>query len=133
MRYLLDTDTCIYVINEKPPSVVRRIRAHRPEDVSISTVTIAELEYGVARSSYPDRNRVALMLFLSPFSIAGFDPDAAAQYGLIRSALESAGVPIGPLDTLLAAQARAMGAVLVTNNEREFRRVEGLKVENWAA
>ena len=133
MRYLLDTNTCIYVINQKPASVVRRIRAHRPEDVAISTVTMAELEYGVARSSFPDRNRVALMLFLSPFSVADFDPAAAAQYGHIRSALESTGMPIGPLDTLLAAQARAMGAVLVTNNEREFRRVEGLKVENWAA
>jgi tRNA(fMet)-specific endonuclease VapC len=133
MRYLLDTDTCIYIINKKPSSVIKRIQTKQPEEIAISTITQAELEYGVARSRYPDRNRIALLEFLFPFSLLDFDQMAASQYGLIRSSLGSKGKPIGPMDTLLAAQAKSIDLILVTNNEREFRRVEGLKTENWVA
>jgi tRNA(fMet)-specific endonuclease VapC len=131
MNYLLDTNTCIYVINKKPSSVVQRIQTKRPEQIAISTITQAELEYGVARSKHPEQNRVALLEFLFPFLILDFDQMAAVQYGLIRSRLESIGKPIGPMDLLLAAQARSRDLVLVTNNEKEFRRVEDLKIENW--
>ncbi|MGA2640527.1 MAG: type II toxin-antitoxin system VapC family toxin [Spirochaetia bacterium] len=132
MTYLLDTNTCIYIINKKPPSVVKRIRARRPEDIAISTITIAELEYGVARSKFPERNRAALMEFLLPFSILEFDQIAATFYGIIRSGLDKMGNPIGSMDMLLAAQARSRNLTMVTNNESEFKRVEGLEIENWA-
>ncbi len=131
MKYLLDTGTCISVINKKPAAAVRRIRSQRPDEVGVSTITIAELEYGVARSRQPDRNRVALMEFLLPFAVLDFDHGASSHYGQIRASLESAGVPIGPMDLLLAAQARSRHLILVTNNEREFKRVEGLRIENW--
>ncbi len=131
MNYLLDTNTCIYIINKKPPSAVKRIRTKRPEEVAVSTITIAELEYGVARSKFPERNRFALMEFLLPFTILEFDQSAATYYGIIRSSLDSLGKPIGAMDTLLAAQARSRNLILVTNNEKEFRRVEGLHIENW--
>ena len=131
MKYLLDTNTCIYIINKKPPLVVKRIRSKRPEDVAVSTVTIAELEYGVYRSREIDQNRIALLEFLVPFTILDFDQSAAATYGSIRASLESIGTPIGPMDILIAAQATSQSLILVTNNEREFRRVEGLQIENW--
>ena len=131
MNYLLDTNTCIYIIKKKPPSAVKRIRTKQPEEVAVSTITIAELEYGVARSKFPERNRVALMEFLLPFTILEFDQSAATYYGIIRSSLDNLGKPIGAMDTLLAAQARSRDLILVTNNEKEFRRVEGLHIENW--
>jgi tRNA(fMet)-specific endonuclease VapC len=131
MNYLLDTNTCIYVINKRPPSAIRRIQTKKPEDIAISTITEAELEYGITRSKYPERNRIALLEFLFPFLLLDFDQMSAVQYGQIRSLLESKGRPIGPMDMLLAAQAKSRDLVLVTNNEKEFRRVEGLKIENW--
>ena len=131
MKYLLDTNTCIFVIKKKPQSVVRRLRSEKPEDVGISSVTVAELEFGVSKSQYPDRNRIALLQFLLPFGVLDFDQNAARHYGQIRAALEAAGTPIGPLDTLIGSQARAYGLVLVTNNRREFGRIEGLTVEDW--
>jgi len=132
MNYLLDTNICIYIIKRKPRVVLRRVRSKQPGQVSISAVTIAELEYGIARSRYPERNRMALLEFLFPFAILDFDSQAAFAYGRIRSLLESRGKPIGPMDLLLAAQAKSRGLVLVTNNEREFRRVDNLRIENWA-
>ena len=131
MNYLLDTNICIYIIRNKPSVVLKKVASKQPGQIAISTITVAELEYGIARSQYPDRNRVALLEFLLPFTILDFDQAASAEYGHIRSLLESMGKPIGPMDLLLAAQARAHGLVLVTNNEKEFRRVEGLRVENW--
>jgi tRNA(fMet)-specific endonuclease VapC len=131
VNYLLDTDTCIYIINRKPAAALRRVRAKRPDQVAISTITQAELEYGAARSEFPDRNRIALIQFLFPFLLLPFDQMAAVEYGSIRSVLESKGTPIGPMDLLIAAQAVAAGMTLVTNNEREFGRVQGLRMENW--
>ena len=111
--------------------MVQRIRSFAPEEIAVSTITVAELEYGIAKSGQPDRNRVAMVQFLVPFAILDFDQGASAQYGLIRSGLEAAGTPIGPMGMLLAAQALASDLTLVTNNTREFERVVGLKVENW--
>ncbi len=132
MKYLLDTNTCIYIINKKPPSTVNRIRSKQPDEIAISTITVAELEYGVYRSKHVDQNRIALLEFLVPFIILDFDQSAAAVYGSVRASLEQKGIPIGPMDLLLASQALSQHLILVTNNEREFRRVEGLQTENWA-
>lgn len=131
MIYLLDTNTCIYIINRKPPSALNRILSKEPDEIAISAITVAELEYGVDRSQKVDQNRIALLLFLMPFIIVDFDRAAAAAYGSIRTFLESEGTPIGPMDLLLAAQAVSRRLVLVTNNEREFRRVQRLRIENW--
>ncbi len=132
MNYLLDTNICIYLLKRKRPAVLRQVRAKPPGDIAISAITLAELEYGVTRSHYPDRNRVALLRFLHPFAILDFDARAAFEYGRIRASLESMRKPIGPMDLLLAAQAKSRDLILVTNNEEEFKRVEGLRVENWA-
>lgn len=117
MKYLLDTNTCIYIINKKPSSVVYRIRSKQLEDTAVSTVTIAELEYGVYRSQEIDQNRIVLLEFLVSLTILDFDQAAAAVYGSIRATLESRGTPIGPMDLLTAAQAMSRGLILVTNNE----------------
>ena len=132
MNYLLDTNICIYIINKKPASVIKRIQTKQPEQIAISTITQAELEYGIARSRNVDQNRVALLEFLFPFLLIDFDQMAAVQYGLIRASLEARGKPIGSLDMLLAAQAMSRDLILVTNNEKEFHRIERLKLENWA-
>jgi len=131
VKYLIDTNTCIYIINRKPPSAVAHIRSKQSEDIAVSTVTIAELEYGVHRSRKIDQNRIALLEFLVPLIILDFDQVAAAVYGSIRSSLEARGTPIGPMDLLIAAQAVSQGLILVTNTEREFSRIEGLEIENW--
>ena len=132
MNYLLDTNICIYIINKKLPSVVNHIRSKQPDEIAISTITVAELEYGVSRSQYPDQNRIALLEFLVPFIILDFDQNAAVHYGSIRLALESKGKPIEPIDLLLASQAVSRNMILVTKNEKEFRRIESLQIENWA-
>jgi tRNA(fMet)-specific endonuclease VapC len=131
VNYLLDTNICIYVIRKKPAIVLRQLQSKQPEEVAISTITLAELEYGIARSHYPDRNRLALLEFLSPFTVLDFDQRAAAVYGRIRSLLESEGEPIGPMDLLLAAQAKSQDLILVTNNEKEFKRIDDLRIGNW--
>ena len=132
MIYLLDTNICIYIINKKPPAVVKRIQSKQLEQIAISSITLSELEYGIVRSRYPDRNRIALLEFLIPFMILDFDQMASVVYGWIRSFLESKGKPIGPMDLLLAAQAKSRNMILVTNNEKEFNRIDGLQTENWA-
>jgi tRNA(fMet)-specific endonuclease VapC len=131
MKYLLDTNICIYLINERPMRVVERFKQHRVGDIGVSSITVSELAYGVAKSR-STKNRAALEQFLLPLHIADYDADAATAYGDLRAKLESLGKPIGPLDTLIAAHAFALGVVLVTNNEKEFKRVPKLKVENWA-
>ncbi|MCM2257124.1 MAG: type II toxin-antitoxin system VapC family toxin [Vicinamibacteria bacterium] len=131
MRYMLDTNICIYLINARPPKVLGRFRRHPVGDIGVSSVTVAELAYGVAKSGSA-RNRAALEGFLLPLEIADFDDRAAWAFGLIRSALERAGKPIGPYDLQIAAHAVALGCTLVTNNVREFQRVPDLEIENWA-
>lgn len=131
MKYMLDTDICIYLINKRPPKVLDRFHRNEIGDIGVSSVTVAELAYGVAKSG-SGRNRAALEGFLLPLEIADFDQKAAWKFGEIRSALECAGKPIGPYDMQIAAHALALGCTVVTNNLREFQRVPGLKLENWA-
>jgi tRNA(fMet)-specific endonuclease VapC len=130
MRYLLDTNICIYLIKGKFPSVRSKFKQCMKEDVGVSSVSIAELEYGVAKSGL-DKQRKKLDVFLPQLSHLSFDGNAAKIYGAIRSRLEVIGKPIGSMDMLIAAHAMALGATLVTNNSREFNRVQGLKLENW--
>jgi tRNA(fMet)-specific endonuclease VapC len=131
MTYLLDTNICIYIINEQPARVLQRlIRAGR-DSLAISTVTVAELAFGVAKSTRAD-SRAKLENFLSKFPILDWDQDAAWMYGNVRKALEAKGQRIGERDLLLACQALALDATMVTNNTREFERVDGLRLENWA-
>lgn len=130
--YLLDTNICIYLIKRSPESVVQRLQQLDPDQVGISSITHSELEYGVAKSVHAEKNRRALQKFLLPLQILSYDALAAQAYGEIRVALEVAGTPIGSLDMLIAAHAKALCATLVSNNLREFSRVSDLKVENWA-
>lgn len=131
MRYLLDTNICIYVIKRRPPQVLARFQRCAVGDIGLSTVTVAELQYGVAKSAFPERNQQALAAFTLPLEILPFDAPAAAAYGPIRATLERQGTSIGAMDLLIAAHAVSLGVILVTNNLREFGRVPGLQVENW--
>ncbi len=131
MKVMLDTDTCIYLTKRRLPSILNRLAEYRVGDVGISVVTLAELEYGVSKSTDPERNQQALNEFLLPLEIAPFDRSACSYYGRIRTALERKGSPIGSMDLLIAAHALSLSILLVTNNEKEFRRVPGLRVENW--
>ena len=132
MIYMLDSNICIYAMKNKPEKVLRRLREELDNGVCISSITLAELEYGMKHSSNPAKNEQALLRFLVPFSVLPFGSTAAAEYGEIRAYLQSQGTPIGPLDMLIAGYARAEKMILVTNNVREFERVPGLELENWA-
>ena len=131
MKYMLDTNICIYAIKHKPETVIKRFLAHDPDEMCISSITYAELMYGVEKSQAVDKNRIAMSLFLSPITILKFSDRAAEEYGQIRAELERKGTPIGPMDMLIAAHAKAEKLILVTNNVREFERVQNLKIENW--
>lgn len=131
MQFMLDTDICIYIIRQKPIHVVEKLRTYAISNICISSVTFAELEYGAAKSEYPDRNRDALLNFTSPLEIMPFDEYAAFFYGWIRSGLERRGMIIGAMDLMIAAHAMHLSCTLVSNNIREFQRVSGLKLENW--
>lgn len=132
MRLMLDTNICIYIIKQKSPEVLARFNTYRVGDIAVSSITVAELQYGVQKSRQPERNQEALDQFLLPLIVVGFDQSAAMSYGVIRASLERQGRPIGPLDMLIAAHALSLGWTLVTNNVSEFVRVKGLAVENWA-
>lgn len=132
IRYLLDTNVCIEMIRGRSEAVVSRVRECEVGEVAISTITLAELRHGAARSSDPARNTIALAEICAALEVLPFDDFAAAAYGRVRTELERRGTPIGPYDMLIAAHAVALNCVLVTNNEREFRRVSNLAVENWA-
>ena len=132
MKYMLDTNICIYIIKHKPEKVIERFLKLDPKEICISSITFAELSYGAEKSLEKMKNHIALTLFLSNIEIKSFDMKAAEEYGYVRAELETKGLPIGPLDTEIAAHARSLGLILVTNNTREFERVEGLNVENWA-
>ena len=132
MTYMLDTNICIYVMKKKPEHVLRRFREEMDGGICISSITLAELEYGMKHSSDPVKNEQALLRFLAPLSVLPFGAAAASEYGEIRAYLQSRGTPIGPLDMLIAAHARVEGMTLVTKNMREFERVPELDLENWA-
>jgi len=131
MRYMLDTNICIALIKRKPPKALRRFGRLSAGDIGISTITLAELRYGIAKSQPVERNRQALEEFLLPLEVADFDEIAASAYGTVRASLENAGRPIGPLDSQIGAHTLSLNAVLVTNNTTEFRWIKGLKIEIW--
>ena len=130
--YMLDTNICIFAIKKRPVTLLANLQTHKPSDICISSITYAELCHGVEKSQARDRNRLALTMFLSNISIIPFDESVAMEYGRVRAALEKNGTPIGPLDTQIAAHAKSLGMTLVTNNTREFERVKGLMIEDWA-
>ena len=131
VTYMLDTNICIYVINARPPTVLARFRQERLGAIGVSSVTAAELAFGVVKSG-STRNREALEMFLAPLDVMPFDISAIWQYGELRAGLERRGQPIGALDTMIASHALASNTILVTNNTREFARVPGLRLKNWA-
>ena len=130
MRWMLDTDTCIALI-KSDPGAIRKLRGKAIGQVGISSITLGELAFGVGKSNRPLEARAALDEFLLALEVAPFDERAALHYGGVRASLERRGKPIGPLDTLIAAHALAEDVVLVTHNSGEFRRVEGLRTEDW--
>ena len=131
MRVLLDTSICIYMIKNKPPEVRKHFERFVPGDIAISSISVAELQYGVAKGAAREKNCLALEAFLLPLEVALFDTESAFVYGKIRAELERQGKPIGSMDMLIAAQAIAQGFTLITHNLKEFERVPGLKCETW--
>lgn len=131
MRYMLDTNLCIDLMRGRAAAAFKRLRKLKVDEAGISTVTLAELWYGASKSSRPAHHRFLILSFCAPLTLADFDGQAAEKYGSIRAALERAGTPIGPLDTLIAAHSMALEVTLVTANTRESQRVQGLSVQNW--
>lgn len=132
MKYMLDTNICIYAIKHKPPHVFQKLQEHDPEEICISSITYAELIHGVEKSQAVAKNRLALTLLLSNIEILDFDTSAADEYGKIRAYLEKKGTPVGTMDMMIAGHARSLDYIVVTNNTREFKRIPDLKLENWA-
>ena len=129
--YLLDTNICSYFISRRFPSVTARWREKNLKDVFISSIVAGELAYGVAHSTRVDSNRTNLDLFLSNMQVLPWDGSAMWQFGFEKSRLRKLGTSISEIDLLLGCQALALGYVFVTNNTKEFERIEGLKLENW--
>ncbi len=132
LRYMLDTDTSSYVMKASNPDVLRRLQLHSTEDICISVITKSELMYGVEVSPRQTQDRMRLEVFLRHVPVQDFPDGAALHYAIIRAELKRRGEIIGSNDLFLAAHARFLGLTLVTNNTREFARVPGLKLENWA-
>jgi len=132
MKYMLDTNICIYIIKEKPEKVINKFHTLDVGDICISSITLAELEYGVEKSQYTERNRLALAGFLSSIEILSFSDKAAESYGRIRTNLERQGNIIGAYDLMIGAHALSENLILVTNNTKEFQRINNLSLENWA-
>lgn len=133
MRFMLDTNACIVLIRRRPERIVQHFTRHTAGEIGISSITLAELHYGVAKSEQRERNAAALAEFILPLEIAPFDDRAAMAYGAVRAALERRGTPIGALDGLIGAHALSLGATLVTNNIKEFKRIPRLKLADWTA
>ena len=132
MKFLLDTDTCIYALKQNP-APLKHLLAQSREDIAVSVITEAELRTGAGKSTLSAKTLRLVENFLRPLSIVEFTSNDAASYAHVRAKLERAGTPIGPLDTLIAAQAVARKLILVSNNEREFSRVASLRIENWVS
>jgi len=132
-RFLLDTNVCVELLRDRASGLLERLRRFKIDEIGISSITLAELQYGVAKSARPARHELLLAEFCAPLAILPFDHLAAETYGQVRAALECTGTPIGPLDTLIASHALSLGVTVVTNKEREFSRVANLLVENWLA
>ena len=133
MRFMLDTNTCIYIIKRKPPGTIERLKRTKISKICISSITLSELLYGVSKSAKPEQNQVALAQFIAPLEILPYGDEAAQYYGCLRAHLEKQGTPIGSLDMLIAAHALSIGCTLITNNEKEFSRIPNLKIDNWVS
>jgi tRNA(fMet)-specific endonuclease VapC len=131
MKFLIDTNICIYIMNNHPSEVVEKFRSVGVGNIGISCITVSELQYGVHKSRHIKENTRRLEEFLSPFEILFYGDNESKYYGKIRSQLEKQGNVIGPLDLLIAAHALSNKLILITNNEKEFNRIKSLKVENW--
>jgi tRNA(fMet)-specific endonuclease VapC len=130
VKYLLDTNHCIAILN-RDARIKPALERHPASAVRMSTITLAELRYGIAKSAKADEAQSRLRQMLGKILPVPFDETATARYGELRALLERRGTPIGPLDTLIAAHALSLGWTVVTNNAREFRRIPGLKVDDW--
>ena len=133
MKLMLDTNICIYIIKQQPVAVLKRFLEYQIGDIGISSITLSELRYGVAKSAHQEKNNKALDEFIIPLEVVSFDEEAAHIYGDIRATLEKAGTPIGSMDMLIAAHAVSLGIPLVTNNTREFVRIPALNIVDWLA
>jgi len=133
MKLMLDTNICIYIIKQQPAAVLKHFLEYQIGDICISSITLAELRFGVAKSVHRDKNANALDEFIVPLEVAAFDEAAALAYGDIRETLERVGTPIGSMDMLIAAHAVSLGVSLVTNNTREFARVASLTIVDWTS
>ena len=131
MTYLLDTNICIYAINNRHPKLTNKLLTILPDDIAISSITVGELEYGAAKSKWGDRTRQTLYAFLSNYTILPFDNNDAICFGNLRAALALSGTPIGAYDVMIAAQGLVKNLAVVTHNTGEFSRVPGLKLEDW--
>ena len=131
MKYLLDTNVWIDYLTARHPSVVTRIRESPPDDLGLSSVVLAELRYGAEKSQRKKANHGLLDILAQEVNALDFDDRAAAAYGAMRTSLESRGRPLGAYDMMIAAQALSLGLILVTDNEREFKSVKSLAIENW--
>lgn len=129
--YLLDTNSCIFAINNKSRNMIEHIKEHMQEGIFISSLTVAELEYGVSFSDFPEKNRLALTKFLTPFTVLNFDDADAIAYGRLKAELRSSGTLFGPIDMLLAGQALSKKLIFVTNNTSEFSKVKNLELQDW--
>ena len=132
MKFMLDTNICIYLIKQKPVKVLKHFKSSSIGDIGISTISLAELRYGVSKSQHVEKNHQALNEFILPLEVADFDGKAAEEYGIIRADLEKKGKPIGSMDMLIGAHAISLGATLVTNNVRDFKEIKHLKVVDWS-
>jgi len=132
IKYLIDTNICIYIMNKRPIGIIHKFKQFEVGEIGVSTITVSELQYGVVKSKNRKLNKQRVEDFLSPLEIIPYDEIAANTYGDIRNKLEKRGESIGPLDMLIAAHALSRNLVLITNNEKEFKRVKNLKVKNWA-
>jgi len=131
MRYMLDTNICIFMIKHIP-NVKSAFEKNKEFGIAISTIVLSELEYGIARSQFPVKNKNTLINFLSNVTVLDFDSRAAVEYGNICADLYRKGTPVGPKDMLIGAHAKSAGLTLVTNNIREFSRINGLTIEDWS-
>jgi tRNA(fMet)-specific endonuclease VapC len=128
--YMLDTSICVELLRGRAARAFDRLKRHGVDEVAISSIAFAELQHGAAKSARPAHHAALLAQFCAPLAILPFDNRAAETYGAVRVGLEQGGIPIGPLDTLIASHAMSLGLTIITSNEREFRRVAGLSVEN---
>jgi len=131
MKYLIDTNICIYIMNNHPPEVLEKFKHVGVGEVGISSISVSELHYGACKSKKIEQNIKRLEEFLYPFEILTYDENASREYGKVRSQLEKKGQVIGPLDLLIAAHAISKKLTIITNNTREFKRIRSLRVENW--